>query len=82
MYVVMHRTQMNLEDWQYQTLRARAEREGRSLSDLVREAVSRYLAAADGEPVGRLAELRGIGDDAEATGAGHDRFLYDGREKR
>jgi len=72
----MHRTQLNLDDWQYQGLRARAEREGRSLSDLVREAVAQYLAVGDGEPTVRLADLCGIGEDAEVTGADHDRFLY------
>ncbi len=37
MYCVsMHRTELLLEDWQYEALRGRAEREGRSLSALVR----------------------------------------------
>ena len=76
MYDVMHRTQINLEEWQYESLKVWAERQSRSLSDLVREAVTEYLADEQ-EPAGTsLAALAGVGDDPEGTGQDHDRFLY------
>ncbi len=71
----MHRTQIILEDWQYQALRAQAEREGRSMSELVRE----ILRAALGRPSGResrLKEMEGVGEDVAAYGRDHDRYLY------
>lgn len=71
----MHRTQLNLEDWQIQALRSRSEQEGRSLSDLVREAVAAYLEADGPEPRRRLAKLRGLGSDPEGAGREHDRLL-------
>ena len=36
MYYIMHRTQLILDDWQHEALRTRAEREGKSISALVR----------------------------------------------
>lgn len=74
------RTQISLEGWQYESLKARSEREERSLSDLVREAVSAYLAERSAPPAGRgrLDRIRGIGSDPEAAGRDHDRLLYGG----
>ncbi len=71
----MHRTQINLEDLQYQALRARAEQEGRSISDLVREILQADLAKS---PLRKRKRewIAGIGEDAEACGKDHDRFLY------
>jgi plasmid stability protein len=71
----MHRTQLLLEEWQYQTLRARAEREQRSLSDLVRGILCETLAPRP-RPQGRLHAIQGIGEDPAAYGRVHDRFLY------
>lgn len=75
----MHRTQIILEDWQYQTLRARAEQEGRSLSGLVREMLRNALAQPP-ERDTRLREIEGIGEDAATYGRDHDRFLYGDRD--
>lgn len=72
----MHRTQLNLDDWQYEALRARGEREDRSVSDLVREAVAQYLVGDEVEPRRRLSDIKGLGNDPEASGADHDRWLY------
>jgi plasmid stability protein len=71
----MHRSQIILEDWQYQSLRARAEQEGRSISELVRD----ILRSALGQPPGRdkrLDAIEGIGEDPAAHGRAHDNFLY------
>ena len=72
----MHRTQLLLEEWQYEALRARADREGRSLSDLIREILSASLAPQSTTRRGRLEAIQGIGEDAEAYGMNHDRHLY------
>jgi|GWRWMinimDraft_15_1066023.scaffolds.fasta_scaffold63805_1 hypothetical protein len=71
----MHRTQVILEDWQYQALRARSEQEGRSISDLVRETLRTALAQPP-ERNNRLQEIKGIGEDPSTYGEDHDRFLY------
>lgn len=76
----MHRTRFILEDWQYQTLRARAEREGRSLSERVRDILSRALARPEGSK-SRLQSMEGVGEDPPAYGRRHDDFLYGRRDR-
>ena len=71
----MHRTQIILEDWQYQILRSRAEQEGRSISDLVREILRGALAQSP-QRTNRLDEIEGVGEDPAAYGRAHDDFLY------
>ncbi len=71
----MHRTQIILEDWQYQALRARAEQESRSISGLVREILQSALAQPP-QRAGRLKEMEGVGEDSSARGRAHDHFLY------
>ena len=78
MYDIMHRSQLNLEQWQYEALVVRGEREGRSLSDLVREAVTEYLTS-EPKPKRPLSSLRGLGEGAESSGRRHDELLYGGR---
>lgn len=70
----MRRIQLLLEQWQYEALRTRAQREGRSVSHLVREIVTRSLAPALGRR--RLGGIEGVGEDAANYGRDHDRFLY------
>lgn len=77
----MHRTQILLEKAQYDTLKALGDRTGLSVSNLVREAVARYLRTdAGGAP--SLEEIEGIGSDAQATGRAHDAHLYPRRTRR
>lgn len=77
----MHRTQLMLDEWQYQALRARAEQEGRSLSELVREILSTALAQQQPRSENRLEAIEGVGEDAAAYGREHDHFLYGDRKK-
>ena len=79
---VVHRAQLLLEDWHYQRLKARAEREGRSLSELMREILDRHLQPSSIEPGGGLESIEGAGADGEIGGRDHDRVLYSGRTKR
>ena len=71
----MQRTQILLEDWQYQALKARAQREGRSMSDLLRQILDAHLGKAAARTP-RLADIRAVGEDRAARGRDHDRFLY------
>jgi plasmid stability protein len=72
----MHKTQVMLEDWQYEALLTLAAEEHRSISDLVREMLTRYLVGNHEIARQRLAAMEGIGADAHATGEDHDAFLY------
>jgi len=70
----MHRTQLLLDPWQYEALRARASRQGKSLSALVREILTEYLDESR-----RPSKLRLMEGVAEGPGGakGHDRVIYD-----
>jgi len=70
-----HRTQLLLEPWQYGALKALAEREGISISDLVRRILSRRLRPKSSRRRG-LQAMAGIGRDRKASGRNHDRWLY------
>ena len=70
-----HRTQLLLEPWQYGALKALAEREGASISDMVRRILSRRLRPRSTRR-GGLQAVAGIGRDRKAAGRDHDRWLY------
>jgi hypothetical protein len=72
----MHRIQVNLEDWQYGSLKARADRQSCSVSDVLREVVSDYLVQRTASGVKALEHLAGFADDPQASGRDHDRYLY------
>jgi len=77
----MQRTQIILESWQYDTLKALSEQRGESLSFVVREAVGVYLAKSKADAELALDDIEGIGEDREATGREHDRFAYPTRKR-
>lgn len=72
----MHRTQLLIEDWHYQRLKARAEREGRSLSDLMREILDQQLQSPSSPAGEGLRAIEGLGADPDVAGRDHDRVLY------
>jgi plasmid stability protein len=72
----MHKTHVVLEDWQHEALRTLAEQEHRSISELVREMLTRYLDGSHEIARQRLAAIEGIGADAQASGEDLDTFLY------
>ena len=78
----MHRTQILLDERQYEMMKTIAEREGRSLSSLIRDAVSAFLGRRATQFPATLAEITGIGDDPDARGRDHDDVLYRPRRKR
>ena len=71
----MQRTQILLDNWQYEALKARAQREGRSMSDLLRQILDAHLGKGAARTP-RLADIRAVGEDSAARGRDHDRFLY------
>lgn len=73
----MHRTQLMLEEWQYEALRGRAESEGRSISDLVRDILKAHLKQPQR---GRLSRIEGVAEGPSDLAREHDRYLY-GEEK-
>ena len=72
--VTLERTQVQFERWQHDALKARAAREGRSLSGIVREAVTAFLAAPTGSPT--IDSITGVVSDVTLRGADHDALLY------
>ena len=73
----MHRTQVLLEEWQYEMLRTRAEREGRSIGDLVREILSRAFTEPREERTQRgLSAIAGIVHEPGLSGRDHDDAIY------
>ncbi len=74
----MHRTQLLLEDWQYDGLLKRAEREGRSVSALVRDIIGASLATPSPVMRAGLDAIAGIGEDAASYGEQHDKYLRTG----
>ncbi len=71
----LHRTQVLLEDWHYAYLKNAAERDGRSLSEILRGILSEYIGKCSANRK-RLEDIAGIGADEEVSGREHDRWLY------
>lgn len=70
----MHRTQLLLDDWQYEALRREAAAQGTSISALVRRLVrDRFDPPAARDPAKVLA-LKGMFSSGQVD---HDAVLYD-----
>ncbi|MCL4491482.1 MAG: ribbon-helix-helix domain-containing protein [Nitrospirae bacterium] len=79
---VKHRTQISLEDWQYQTLLEISRKKKKSLSAIIRELLSEKLSAqATRKEADPISELMGIGSgDGLPVAREHDKYLY-GKKK-
>lgn len=78
MDTVKHRTQISLEDWQYQALLEMSRKTKKSLSGIIRDLIndkfSKQMIKKDKEP---LFKLIGIGaGDGSAAAREHDKYLY------
>ncbi|BCB96063.1 hypothetical protein JZK55_09850 [Dissulfurispira thermophila] len=79
-----HRTQISLEDWQYQLLLEMSKKQKKSLSQIIRE----FLSEKFSKQVVRTKEdsvwsIIGIGSgDGSPVAREHDRFLYAKRKKK
>lgn len=84
METAKHRTQISLEDWQYQILLEMSKKEKKSLSSIIRE----FLSEKFSKQVVKTKEdsvwsIIGIGaGDGSPVAREHDRFLYAKRKKR
>ncbi|MGI9305217.1 MAG: hypothetical protein ACR2RB_21305 [Gammaproteobacteria bacterium] len=78
----MHRTQISLEEHQYNALLTESRKHGVSLSAVVRGLVDKHLATRNysTNPIGKLA---GIAEGSgESVGQNHNQFLYGKATKR
>ncbi len=74
----MHRTQIYLEDGQYEMLRSRARREGKSMASVIRDILADYLspksAAGSKDP---FRQVIGIGrGDGSPVAENFEDYLY------
>jgi two-component sensor histidine kinase len=77
----MHRTQISLEDEQYQALLRESRKRRVSLSAIIRELVRKGLSSDD-DPANPLDRLAGIAEGTgEPVGREHNRFLYGKRNR-
>ena len=83
----MHRTQLLLESWQYEALKLRARREGKSLSGWVRGKLESLLSpqaaslkAKQGKGLWAICGL--AGDPGGPSGKDHDSVLYSWSRKK
>lgn len=69
----MHRTQILLEERHYAFLKKLARKENKSISQVLREILDKYVRKSETYP---LSSLAGIAEDEECYGRDHDRWLY------
>lgn len=74
----MHRTQIIIEEWQYEYLKGTSEEKGKSISELIREMITSSIDR--NSPGGSLKSICGVGEDTNGYGRDHDNLLYN-REK-
>ena len=74
----MHRTQIYLEDGQYEMLRARARREGTSLAAVIRKILDDHLGGDRGrEEADDFGAVIGIGKgDGSRVAESYEDYLY------
>ncbi len=84
METAKHRTQISLEDWQYQILLEMSKKEKKSLSSIIRD----FLSEKFSKQIVKTKEdsvwsIIGIGSgDGSPVAREHDRFLYAKRKKK
>ena len=76
MSTIMHRTQLLIEPWQYDTLKSLARQEGKSLAAVIRAILTEYLERRKEEGRKGLAGLAGIAEGPPDLGRDHDAHLY------
>jgi len=74
----MIKTQVQLEDWQYEAARRRANQLSRSMSDLVREGLTLVLRRLEKAPAGDLESIAGKYEPHDASDLkDHDRWFVE-----
>jgi hypothetical protein len=78
MEAIKHRTQISLDDWQYQVLLDLSRKTKKSLSALIREMITEKLApkagVAENDPIYSIVGIGGSG--LKHTARDHDAVLY------
>ena len=78
MEAIKHRTQISLDDWQYQVLLDLSRKTRKSLSALIREMITEKLApkvgVAENDPIYSIVGIGGSG--LKHTARDHDAVLY------
>lgn len=69
----MHRSQIMLEDKQYNFLKNLSKQEEKSISSIIREMINKYLEKRKKRS---LSSIVGIATDNEIHGEDHDKILY------
>ncbi len=69
----MHRTQIIFEERHYALLKTLAERENKSISQVLREIVDSYIQKTG---IFSIHQIEGIAEDKSAYGEEHDKWLY------
>lgn len=69
----MHRTQIMLEERQYEFLKKVSEENKKSISQVLREILDSYSKNSN---IHSLSSISGIAEDSEAYGRDHDKWLY------
>lgn len=84
METAKHRTQISLEDWQYQILRDLSRRKRKSLSSIIRDLVTeKFAASKSAQSRDSLWGIVGIATgDGSSVAREHDRHLYGKKKKR
>jgi hypothetical protein len=70
----MRRTQISLEDWQYENLKTISQENGKSLSAVIREMVTSCIE--ESSPPATLDSICALGEDPTGYGKDHDKLLY------
>lgn len=77
-----HRTQVSIEDWQYQTLMDISRKTKKSMSNIIRDLISEKYSGkirkAKSDPIFGIVGI-GTGDRSPAAKE-HDKFLYGKRK--
>lgn len=78
MEIVKHRTQISLDDWQYQMLLDTSRTTKKSISAIIRELVSeKFAKQAASKQANPVFDIVGIGEgDGCAVAEEHDEYLY------
>jgi len=69
----MHRTQILLEEKQYEFLKKLSKEKAKSISQVLREIIESYSKKSN---IYSFSSIAGIAEDSEAYGKDHDKWLY------
>jgi predicted DNA-binding ribbon-helix-helix protein len=69
----VHRTQILLEEKQYEFLKKLSREKAKSISQVLREIIESYSKKSN---IYSFSSIAGIAEDSEAYGKDHDKWLY------